>query len=196
MKLFLTEVIRREADKLLAQMLKTPPIGTSGDAGTAGASFGNVVRPPYENLRANVLSKALTEVDLFDAKLSALAQQAQASGNQVTVTGAGNVVLTGVFTGSPMSITIDAGARAEIERALAIVEAALASVPQPTSFNVADVQEMVAESKAELVKPQPNSTKLGTMLMGVATTIQTAGAMRPAYDALKGLFAMFGITLP
>jgi hypothetical protein len=196
MKALLTELIGVESDRLLSDMLTTAPIGTSGAIGTAQASFRIDVRGTFEKVRANVLSKAHTEIDLFAAQITVVTRREQAPGNQVTVSGTGNVVLTGAFSGSPMTITIDAESKSEIGRALAVVEDALATLPQPTSFNVAEVRDMVAETKAELAKPQPNSTKLGTMLMGIATTIQTAGAMQPAYAALRSVFAMFGVTLP
>ncbi len=188
-KAFLNDVIGREADKLFAHMMESNPV-------SASRGFNMDVRTPYEKVRANALSKVHTEVDLFEARIAALVQQTKASGNQVNVTGSGNVVLTGAFVGSPMNVSIDAGSRATIEKALAVVEDALAKVAEPANFNVAEVRDMIAQSKNELQKPKPNSTLLTTMLVGIATAIQTAGALRPAYDALKWALLPLGITLP
>lgn len=196
MKAFLDDVIGTQADRLRAQMLETQPVKSTKAAGIAGASFNVDVLTPFERVRANVLSNAHTEVDLFEARLSTATRQAHIAGNQVLVTGANNIVLTGNFSSSPVTITMNAGAMAEIERALTVVDEALATLAEPVNFNVDDVRGMIADSKAELTKPTPNLTKIGAILTGTATTIQTAGSLSAAYAVLKGALAMVGITLP
>ncbi len=196
MKAFLDDVIGTQADRLRAQMLETQPVKSTAAVGIAAASFNVDVLTPYERVRANVLSNAHTEVDLFEARLSTAARQAQVTGNRVSVTGANNFLFTGNFSSSPVTITMNAGAKAELERALAVVEEGLAKLAEPVNFNVDDVRGMIADSKAELTKPNPNLTKLGSILMGAAATIQTAGSLTAAYAVLKGALAMVGITLP
>jgi hypothetical protein len=194
MKRILGQVIGDEANKLLSRMLATQPIASYDKSGTAGASFGVDVRSPYEKVRANRIAFVESETDLFDARLSAVSQS-QVKGGQVTVIGNSNVVLAGAFTGSTVNVALDSGAKAEIERALATVEEALGSLAGHPTVNVAEVRDMVADSKAELAKPTPNKSKLAALLGGVAVTIQTVASLRPAYDAVKGALALLGIRL-
>jgi hypothetical protein len=195
MKAFLADVIGREAGSLLDRMNSTPPIGTSAKAGMTGSAIEIDVQARFEAVRANVLTKVNAEVDLFVRRIVTLAERVDAPGNRVSITGSGNVVLAGAFVGSPMSIGLDAGSKAALENALDTVEIALAEVETAT-FNVAEVKEMVAQSKAELAKDKPNSILISSMLQGTATAIQTLPSLRPAYDALKWALLPLSVMLP
>jgi hypothetical protein len=64
------------------------------------------------------------------------------------------------------------------------------------SVNLGDLVEMMTTAEAELSKSKPNTTFLGSMLMGIATSVQTLANVQPAYVALKAAAAAVGISLP
>ena len=59
-----------------------------------------------------------------------------------------------------------------------------------------DLVEVIVASRSELQKKQPNWTLAGSLLLGVATTIQTVAALQPSYQALKSLLALIGMSIP
>jgi hypothetical protein len=94
-----------------------------------------------------------------------------------------------------MAVHLDATSKKEIAKALDAVEKALGEAAH-VPFHSAEISEMVRESMSELDKPGPNVCRLRSLMVGVATSIQTVASLRPAYDAIKGGLALLGVTLP
>ena len=94
-----------------------------------------------------------------------------------------------------MTVHLDSTSKQQIERALDAVEKALGEAAH-TPFDRAEISEMIQESRSELDKPAPNVSRLRSLMLGIATTIQTMASLRPAYDAIKGGLALVGVTLP
>jgi hypothetical protein len=155
-----------------------------------------MVEEPFRKVKDNQVKKLRTEVDLLEGRMSTLAAQGSVQTGNVAVTGSGNVIQVGNFLQSPMTLRLDAGVRGEIGRALDAVENSIRSLPQSTALPVQDIRGLVAEVRSEIAKEDSNSTKIGSLLSGLAITIQTTASLRPAYDLLKGILAPLGVALP
>jgi hypothetical protein len=59
-----------------------------------------------------------------------------------------------------------------------------------------EVIDLIERGQAELNKPKPNSMWLRSTLSGIATAIQTAASLQPAYQMLKTALLPLGIFLP
>ncbi len=105
-----------------------------------------------------------------------------------------------ILTGSGSSATVvqrlDDDTRQALRSALENIRAALAELAEGTAVDTEEIAGMTVAAVAELNKDKPNGTMLGSLLLGVATTIQTVAAAHPAYAALKTAAAAVGITLP
>lgn len=67
---------------------------------------------------------------------------------------------------------------------------------QLAGFSRDEVAELVEDARTELEKPKPNGFRLTNVLTGVATAVQTAASLQPAYQALKAGVLPLGIFLP
>ena len=59
-----------------------------------------------------------------------------------------------------------------------------------------EVLEVVADLNTEVAKENPNSLKIASGLSVIGQSISTVAALKPAYDTIKGVAAMFGVNLP
>jgi pyruvate/2-oxoglutarate dehydrogenase complex dihydrolipoamide acyltransferase (E2) component len=106
-----------------------------------------------------------------------------------------------VFTGAGSSATIvqrldDDEARQALRKALSDIKAALSEITETTMVDPNEIVEMTEAASAELDKKKPNAALLGTILSGIATSIQTVAAAQQVYPALKAAAASIGIVLP
>jgi hypothetical protein len=141
--------------------------------------------------------KIHSEIDLFVAGLEQIARMAQNSGaTHVNIYGSQvGILQTGASSAASMTVHLDSTSKREISKALNAVEKALGEATH-VPFDRAEISEMVQESLSELDKPGPNVSRLRSLMVGVATIIQTVASLRPAYDAIKGGLALMGVTLP
>jgi hypothetical protein len=65
-----------------------------------------------------------------------------------------------------------------------------------SAMDKADLIEVAEDAEKELNKEQPNKLRLSSLLGGLATGIQTAGSLGPAYHVFKTAAAAVGIQLP
>ncbi len=73
---------------------------------------------------------------------------------------------------------------------------AIATSTEPVARPKAELVDLLEEGRAELEKPTPNALRIGAVLFGVATAIQTVASLQPAYQALKAALAPLGVQLP
>jgi hypothetical protein len=187
-KEFLSETIQTQSSILTELVLQRPPLKSDNWAGlNVSGEFATVLNRTHRNIEA--------EVDLWVASHERQSE-AKAAGS-VQINGAGNVgsVQTGDYASTSQTIILNGEGKEVITRALEQVAQALAKTPE-AQFNVNEVKALVSECQDEIGKDQPNQMKLKSSLVGVATTIQATAALGPAYQALKGALAFFGITLP
>lgn len=193
MKALLRQVIEREAETLTQQMHDRAPTKNAGEYGALSIDIDTQFATGVDH----AMRKIATEVDLFAAHVS----QSQTVNGDVTspaihVTGPVGAILTGDYASASVIQNLDSGAKAEIQRALNVIEAELSKIQPAQDLNKEEVLEMVQDSKIEITKDKPNISKLKATLVGIATSIQTTAALRPAYDGLKGALGLIGISLP
>ena len=148
-----------------------------------------------EDAKAHALNKVGCEIDLYTAGLERAMRDAQQHRpTSVNVHGPVGILQTGDYSTASMTITLDDTSKKEIVTALETVEAAIRDL-QDTPFDKAELLELIRESKAEASEHQPKTTRLKGFLLGIATSIQSVAALRPAYETLKGALALIGVPL-
>lgn len=73
---------------------------------------------------------------------------------------------------------------------------AIAALREPAARPKSELVELLEEGRAELEKANPNALRIGSVLFGAATAIQTIASLQPAYQALKAALAPLGVQLP
>lgn len=139
------------------------------------------------------------QVDLFVAGLQRRAPQTITPGATPVVNNFYAPV--GAVQTAPHSIAsvvqnISATEQRAVLEALSAVEHALAALVDVSGVAPKEVVEVIADVRNEVQRPRPNRLRLTQLASGLATTIQTLGSMRPAYDLLKAALAPLGILLP
>ncbi len=59
-----------------------------------------------------------------------------------------------------------------------------------------EVLELVADLDTEAAKERPNNLKIASGLSAVGQSISAVAALKPAYETIKGVAALFGVNLP
>lgn len=113
--------------------------------------------------------------------------------NSVNILGHGNVVVTS-SPGSKVQLKLKQSYAEGLSSAFDALRSAIAASGEETRFKN-DLLEVIDDCRSESDKPAPNLTKFTGMLSGLATTIQTAASLAPAYAAFKSAAAIAGITL-
>lgn len=151
-----------------------------------------------EEGRAFALAKVNSEIELFVVSLRRRQPAAQDKGDSTVFNIYSPVgsIQTGANAVAYVTQNIDAATREKLNRALDAIEEALATLDSLPAHPKGEVIEIVREAKVELAKPEPNSTKLRSLLTTTAAAIQTVASMKPAYELLKTGLAYLGITLP
>jgi hypothetical protein len=91
---------------------------------------------------------------------------------------------------------LDTATQERLLNALKFVEEALANTDSLPSHPKSEIVELVQESRVEIQKEKPNTTKLQTLLSTVGASIRTVASLKPAYETLKTVLVYFGVNLP
>jgi len=155
---------------------------------------------PLTDTRAHALRKIGAEIDLF---VLALKRRDEASeGQAIPVPSVLNfyspvgVVQTGPGATAHVIQNLGGQDKEALVQALEHVRQDLIRVTEVAGFSRQEVVELVDDARTELEKSRPNGLRLTNILTGIATTIQTAGSLQPAYQALKAALLPLGIFLP
>jgi hypothetical protein len=105
-------------------------------------------------------------------------------------------VQTGSHSIANVTQTVNAEGTVALKEALDLAAKALAQVGTIPGHNKDDVLELIADGKAELDKPKPNMSRLGSYLGTIGAVLSTVASLEPAYDAVKAAAGMLGYTLP
>lgn len=156
--------------------------------------------PSFADARNHALKKVDAEIDLFAHSIQSRApgQKGKADPSPVVqhFYSPVGVVQTGSGAVASVAQTFTAQDREGLIRALGLVSQSLAAIGELASYPKEEVQELVREAQSEVEKTKPNGTRLRTILTAVATAIQTAGSVQPAYQTLKAALLPLGIFLP
>lgn len=142
--------------------------------------------------------KTAAEIDLF-----ALAMERPS--NQTAPPTAGVVIhsvntIQALQTGSEsianVSQTITQEDRATLLSALETVRVALEALDRNVHGGRDEILDMINETIGEVGRNPPSGLKLASNLSAIGQSISTVAALKPAYDTLKGVAALVGVTLP
>ena len=193
LKAFLDELMNAEVAKQKEKLNNYPTI--KRDAARGGASSYQIIgNTEFDGAAEHMFRKMNSEITLYAATINAPTEPAMPGAPSVIIQGDVGFFQTG--THASMNITIDAFQKEQITKALDAVQAGLVGAQDSTTFNVAEIKEMVVETNEEVQKEKPNTTKLISMLTGIAGTIQTTAALRQAYESIKSVLSFFGVHLP
>ena len=162
-------------------------------------TLGGMPASVWEQLRADCEHEA-QRLDLKLREWALLQQQPSPDRGPVqtttiTLTGNNNNVNAGLIN-STAHIQFDRGSTQRLLEALAAVRVAVETSHSLQPQDASETLELVTDAEHELRREQPNKKKLKASLEGVATTIQTVGALSEAYGVLKSAMAVIGISLP
>jgi hypothetical protein len=163
-----------------------------GSASTTGRDFGAVIDEQIDGACDFATRKAASDIDIYVVQMSAAADQAKRDGaTHVVVHGSVGNLQTGAFSSAHFSGSIDASQRDDIRRALTGLEEILAR-DNFSGLNKGELIELIAESKAEVAKDKPNTTRLRSLLSGIGSMTQYASGLRPAYENVRDAATWIG----
>ncbi|WP_156650049.1 hypothetical protein [Methylobacterium sp. Leaf89] len=113
----------------------------------------------------------------------------------VTLSGNNNTVIAGLMQ-STGSIQLGADTTQRLLEALTDVRSKIEATQSLSPEDQREVLELVSDAEVEAGRSAPNKRKLTSSLQGVATAIQTVGALSDAYAVLKNAMALIGLPLP
>lgn len=149
-----------------------------------------LARADLEGAEQRSVELANGDIGLFAHRLSLPANQAQhGGGNIIQVTGSVGAIQTGDWAVANVVQNIGEDERAVVARSLAAVREYLNANPA----NQTELVEVVNDAGSELVKEKPNLTKLKSLMVGIAGTVQTIAAAQPAFQAVKAALAVLGL---
>ena len=140
-----------------------------------------------------------SEVPLFIAKHNRDFEERQRRAKAGDVHVHGDVygaIQTGAGSVANVSVQIDQSAREAMNAALDAIKAQLALVDAVGGLPSVEVLRVVEDVRIEVTQPAPNRLRLSSLLMGLAVTIQAAGAMKAAYELLRAASAALNVHLP
>ena len=105
-------------------------------------------------------------------------------------------VQTGPYSTASVVQIFGAEHRQALTNALDELRARVEALETTVMPQRAEVVELIDEARSEVRREQPNRLRLGSVLSGIGTAVQTVAATEAAYHALKAAAAMAGIALP
>lgn len=144
------------------------------------------------------LKRANAEIDLFVHSLGRTKGKGQSDFPQNVYNFNAPVVAVQTGQGSTANVTqiISSDDKEALLQALDDIKKYLESGGNLSGFSKEEVLELAEESRAEVEKRNPNSSRLKTYLIGIAISIQTAAGLKPAYEVIKLVLSHFHIFLP
>ena len=154
-----------------------------------------------DKAKDHALKKVFAEIDLFALSLQNKAREVAKSKVVANVIqhitnstiGANQI---GAGATANVNLTISTQDRQDLLHALSLIKSSLDSVQSYNGFNKEELTELIVEAETEIKKEKPNRLKFGSIFLAIGTTIQTVGAMQPAYKLLKSALFLCGISLP
>lgn len=157
---------------------------------------GNVA-PQVSAARSSALRLINSEIELFVLALKKESASAVPYAPQIHIS---NSTIGAFQAGHNSTATItqqvqNAGNEGLL-RALEIIEKELHKIDSIPGHDKAEITALVADGKAELVKPSPMLAKLKAYLPVVAESLKVVGDLKPAYETLKSAAQAIGLELP
>jgi len=158
-----------------------------------------VSRMPDEVLTARrvALGRLSSEIKLFVMALQKTRNPQPAYTPQVNIINSTiGAVQTGHQSSANVQQQINSESREALIKALDMIAEQLGKNDELPARNKAEVVELVADTKNELGKAEPNITKVSGYLAAIGGTLGAIANLKPAYDTLKAAAGLVGILLP
>ena len=119
------------------------------------------------------------------------------SANSPVINVAGSV--GGIFTGNGASATINQRVEARQDALIDALETLAKAIASEKSLEVALQTSLAHDARsaaAEVASPQPRYGRIASLLGGIAASVGTLGAIKPAIEAVLDMATAAGIELP
>lgn len=187
---FLADWMEHQKEVTESKMLETGPFKQNFIGNWDGPLLGEL-----KNVVEDEKIRCVSELNLISARNARVG--ARPDGAQVFNFNAPvNMVQAGPGSYGIANQHIDGAAKAELTAALDKLLSALGEAKGDADVPEADVRELVAETKTEVAKENPNISRLRGLLSGLGEAISYAPKLRSAYDTLKWAGGMIGVNLP
>jgi len=155
-------------------------------------------QPQLDSARRAALAKIGTEIDLFvhSLKKKVKMKKKEAASTVFNIYSPVGAIQTGDSSIANVTQSIDTQVREQLIKVLEEIGVELSRLDVTMPHPKGEIIELVDEGREELKRPNPNITKLRSMLSTVGISIQTVASMKPAYETLKQALTFLGISLP
>ncbi len=164
----------------------------------AGAGFAKEMVAALRWAIERAFAAADAEIDLFVHAAAAARERSASTAAAPTfnIYSPVGAIQTGPHATATIIQNLGTDERRALDAALKVLQESLNAVRETTGLNSEELIEITVAARAELEKSKPNGSLLASLLAGLATAVQTVGALEPAYTTLKAAAAAVGITLP
>lgn len=151
-----------------------------------------------DDAREYALKKINTEIDLFIISLKNKAQMEadKLGANIFNIYSPVGSIQTGTSSVTHVTQLITIEEKDKLLNALQNVEETINNLDSLPNHPKEEIIDLVQESKIEIGKEQPNTTKLKMLLSTVGASIQTLASIKPAYEVIKQALSCLGVSLP
>lgn len=112
----------------------------------------------------------------------------------INIAGSVGVVLTGAY--ATAHVSMGAQEKERLVEALRALESAIAANQELTSETRENASDIAKDIVVAVDVAKPNPSKIGGLLSGLATTIQTAASLRGAWELVKDAAVAAGLIAP
>ena len=143
------------------------------------------------------LNKTATDIDLY-VLASEGASSPEAPRTSVVIQNLGTIhaLQTGAGSVANIAQSFTQTDQEALRAALETVRTALEILDKTQHPGKDEVLGLVAELNTEATKERPNSLKVASGLSAIGQSISTVAALKPAYETIKGVAALFGVSFP
>lgn len=155
--------------------------------------------PSLKKEWARAISQLGAEIDVFLLTRSYYVEKEERTNsakNVFTITGNVGAVQSGHGSTANFIQVINSQNQELLLKALDEVREYLESGANLPGFSKEEALELLEETRKEVDNPSPNKARLKSFLMTVAIAVQTVGNLKPAYEAIKSVLTLFGLSLP
>ena len=159
------------------------------------ARFGGDSQQTLLTMRSRALERAASEIDYAILEATRTRSEGENTANFAFYAPVG-AVLSGPGSTATVHMSLGPAERETVVKALVAIEQAVGASAEVAPLDREQIAEVVTDLKDEIQKEKPNAVKLRGGLSALATTIQTMGSAKGAYELLKAGATLFGLHLP
>lgn len=147
--------------------------------------------------RLTAIRKIHTEIDLFLMTLKVKPTEPTYMPPQINIHNSNiGALQTGAASVANVTQQVDTQSFQEVVRVLTQLQTELSAIESFPHDNKFEIIELVEDGIVELKKEKPNLSKIKSFITTIGGAISLTADLKPAYEALKTVSAMIGLTLP